>query len=72
MIIQINATVCAAEDHGEESQHKFAGSGHHRRPRNGKGGPVTRRNKKFKERGRNAGSSCGEWPRTLRRRHLDR
>ena len=26
MIIQINATVCAAEDHGEEVQTKIAGS----------------------------------------------
>ena len=26
MIIQINATVCAAADHGEDRQHKIAGS----------------------------------------------
>ena len=26
MIIQINATVCAAVDHGEDGQHKIAGS----------------------------------------------
>ena len=26
MIIQINATVCAAVDHGEDRQHKIAGS----------------------------------------------
>jgi hypothetical protein len=28
MIIQINATVCAAADHGEDSQHKIAGGDH--------------------------------------------
>ena len=27
MIIQINATVCAAVDHGDDRQHKIAGSG---------------------------------------------
>ena len=26
MIIQINATVCAALDHGDDRQHKIAGS----------------------------------------------
>ena len=26
MIIQMNATVCAAEDHGDDVRHKIAGS----------------------------------------------
>jgi len=31
MIIQINATVCAAEDHGEDERQKIAGRDKHRR-----------------------------------------
>jgi hypothetical protein len=31
MIISINATVCAAADHGEEGQHKIAGNDQRRR-----------------------------------------
>ena len=30
MIIQINATVCAAVDHGDDGRHKIAGSNHGR------------------------------------------
>ena len=35
MIIQINATVCAAADHGEDGQQKIAGGDKHRRVRKG-------------------------------------
>ena len=31
MIIQINATVCAAADHGEDGRRKIAGSDQHER-----------------------------------------
>ena len=37
MIIQINATVCAAVDHGEGGQHKIAGSDQRRRVQGGEG-----------------------------------
>ena len=33
MIIQINATVCAAVDHGDDRQHRIAGSDQRRRRR---------------------------------------
>ena len=46
MIIQINATVCAALDHGEGRQLKIAGSDQVTR---GKEGQVTRRNKKWSD-----------------------
>jgi hypothetical protein len=35
MIIQINATVCAAEDHGEDEQWKIADGDKHRRVQEG-------------------------------------
>ena len=60
MIIQINATVCAAVDHGDDE----AAQDRWQRPvQEGAGrsekAAVTRRNKKLRERGRNVGSSAG-------------
>jgi hypothetical protein len=37
MIIWINATVCAAADHGEDEQWKIAGGDKHRRVQEGEG-----------------------------------
>jgi hypothetical protein len=38
MIIQMNATVCVAEDHGEDWRHKIAGSGQGAECREGRKG----------------------------------
>ncbi len=40
MIIQMNATVCAAADHGEDRQHKIAGSGQRKRVQQRKGEQI--------------------------------
>ena len=66
MIIQINATVCAAVDHGEGRQHKIAGSDKRRMVQEGQGRGSYQVEQRIKERGRSAGS-CSRcrmaWPR---------
>jgi hypothetical protein len=47
----------AVGDHGEDGRQKIAGSDKHRRMQKRKEDQMTRRNKKSRERGRNAGSS---------------
>ncbi len=48
MIIQMNATVCADVDHGDNGQHKIAGSDQCRRAQGGRRRGSDRENKKFK------------------------
>ena len=50
MIIQINATVCAATDHGEDRRHKIAASDGYGECRKGRKEAVTRA-VKFSRRG---------------------
>jgi len=49
MIIQINATVCAAADHGDGAWRKIAGRDRWRRAQNGREGAVAREDRKFKK-----------------------
>ena len=60
MIIQINATVCAAADHGDDRQHKIAGSDQGKRVQEGQERAMTRAKQEFEERVENDGSS-GRW-----------
>ena len=60
MIIQINATVCAAVDHGEDEQRKIADSDERRRTqKDPEKAPMTRRNNKLMKQDNNVGSSAG-------------
>jgi hypothetical protein len=56
MIIQINATVCAAVDHGGGGQFKIAGRGQRDEMQEARKGAVSRRNDEFREHSSSAGS----------------
>ena len=57
MIIQINATVCAAADHGGNRQHKIAGSDRRGRVQGGREGTSDQEKRETREACYNAGSS---------------
>jgi hypothetical protein len=62
MIIQMNATVCAAEDHGEDGRHEIAGSDRRRSAQAGQEGTSGQEKQELKECGRNAGPSGAGGP----------
>ena len=57
MIIQINATVCAAVDHGEGKWHKIAGNNNPRECRKAWKRASKQEKQEIGERDRNVGSS---------------
>jgi hypothetical protein len=65
MIIQINATVCAAVDHGGDRQRMIAGSGQRRRGQRGKERSSEQGKQKSWEDGSNVGSSGDDDPAML-------
>ena len=58
MIIQINATVCAAVDHGDDMWHEIAGSDQGRKMQTGRERGSDQGKQDIHKSGRNAGS-CG-------------